>query len=811
MRLKKLKLEHPLLRSDPEYDSRELARRVEKQRNDDTDLTSVPSEPLNASNDESLEFPKSTCQYNQKLIESIQEEKLDIPKETLRYLAYVLKDEWTQDKQHELLDEASRSNGLRDLALTPPLSPLAYDEDYFIPSDEVCQIPISSDPSTLFDADLNKAEVNLLKGDDCHLDSPLPSDFKSLASSPMEDLPLFEPKRQNIGSLKVEGPLTPLNSVPPLSDLAIDISGFMGGMDIDHVLNEEQPSSFDAKIRDNPTGIFSDDTLDVLENNAASVKRRIEQEQLQTADAFARVEIPTMDFSIPPPDWQEVPSDALSQLELIEKICDTFNIPPWPKSSQSERELRWSPFPSKLGYISTNERIDDDGTVKTFLDFPGLHDVSTSADYVWKQPGLAILQEPGEDEEEKREVPVDDGKGRDIESLVRKRKFEFSNANPEPRDSSSSGSPIDLIQIPRDTSPALCPNQLGEHGQTQNLLLDCNDPSATTTLLSNYVDFHTSKRKKYTQSSFFPSLIKVVDQDEVNAIPKAAQIIPPQISARPKSTQGHKPAAPCPRLEPTSVPTKVIKALTLERGVFSRLEKLYPNAEIIERDFDRWNTLTWTRNSVSRSPVVSPLAAEADIIVSPVTGIVITTLLKAMQRAPPGHKGLPAIRERIRSVALRYGRLIVLVSEGNRVDETVRELTTSECAAYADFAGFVAGLDTDAQIYYVGGGDETLAKWLVSFLIRYAPEAAEARDILIQEETLWELLLRRAGMNAYAAQAILGQLRPPDDIPEEEAGKYGLPAFIRMTPIERVQTFRALMGGEKVLRRVSEVLETRWN
>ncbi|OTA86736.1 hypothetical protein M434DRAFT_376171 [Hypoxylon sp. CO27-5] len=791
MRLKKLKLEHPLFRSDPEYDSRQLARRVEKQRNDDTDLTSVPSEPLNASNDESLEFPKSTCQYNQKLIESIQEEKLDIPKETLRYLAYVLKDEWTRDKQHELLDAASRSNGLRDLALTPPLSPLAYDEDYFIPGDEVCQIPISSDPSTLFDADLNKAE--------------------SLASSPMEDLPLFEPKRQNIGSLKVEGPLTPLNSVPPLSDLAIDISEFMSGMDIDHVLNEEQPSSFDAKIRDNPTGIFSDDTLAVLENNAASVKRRIEQEQLQTADAIARVEIPTMDFSIPPPDWQKVPSDALSQLEWIEKICDTFNIPPWPKSSQSERELRWSPFPSKLGYISANERINDDGTVKTFLDFTGLYDVPTSTDYVWKQPGLAILRESGEDEEEQREVPVDDGKGRDIESLVRKRKFEFSNANPEPRDSSSSGSPIDLIQIPRDTSPALCPNQLGEHGQTQNLLLDCNDPSATTTLLSNYVDFHTSKRKKYAQSSFFPSSAKLLDQDEINEIPKAAPTISPLIPARPKSTQEHKPAAPCPKLESTSVPTKVIKALTLERGVFSRLEKLYPNAEIIERDFDRWNTLTWTRNSVSRSPVVSPLAAEADIIVSPVTGVVITTLLKAMQRAPPGHKGLPAIRERIRSVALRYERLIVLVSEGNRVDETVRELTTSECAAYADFAGFVAGLDTDAQIYYVGGGDEALTKWLVSFLIRYAPEAAEVRDILIQEETLWELLLRRAGMNAYAAQAILGQLRPPDDIPEEEAGKYGLPAFIRMTPIERVQTFRALMGGEKVLRRVSEVLETRWN
>ncbi|KAI0147935.1 hypothetical protein F4776DRAFT_289477 [Hypoxylon sp. NC0597] len=813
MGLTKLKLEHPLLRSNPEYDCWELARRVEEQRKDDTDLTSVPSEPLNSSNDESLEFPQSVYQYNQKLIRVIQEEKLDIPKETLRYLACVLKEKWTEGEQREILDKASRLNGLRDLAITPPLSPLAHDENYFIPNDEVCQIPISSDPSTLFDTDLDRAEADLLKGDDGHLDSPLPLDFNSLANSPMNDLPLLEPNRRNTDSLKVEGPLTPLNSVPISSDLAIDMSEFMNSMDIDHVLDEQQPSILDGKSRKDPTGIFSDDTLAVLENNAASVKRRIEQEQLQTADAIARVEIPTMDFSIPTPGWQKVPSDALSQLKWIEKVYEAFRISPWPKSPQAERELRWSPFPSKLGYISTNERIDDGGTVEAFLDFPGLHDVLTSVDYVWKQPGLAILRELEENDVEQRVMPVDDGKNKDIESLVRKRKLELSNTNLEPRGSSSPGSPIDLIQIPPNTPPISGPGQSG-HGQTPNLLLDSNDPFATSTLLSNYVDFHTSKRQKYTQSYFFPSSAKPVALDEVKANQKPVPTIQPQISAKSKSSPEFKPPIPaiCTKLEPTSTPlTKVIKALTLERGVFTRLERLCPNVEIIERDFDRWNTLAWTRNSVSRSPVVSPLAAEADVIVSPVTGIVVTTLLKAMQRAPPGHKGLPAARERIRSVALRYERLVVLVSEGNRVDETVRELTTSECAAYADFAGFVAGLGTNAQIYYVGGGDETLAKWLVSFLIRYAPEADEVRDILIQEETLWELLLRRAGMNAYAAQAILGQLRPPDDIPEGEAGKYGLPAFIRMTPIERVQTFRALMGGERVLRRVSEVLETRWN
>ncbi|KAI1414756.1 hypothetical protein F5Y13DRAFT_197311 [Hypoxylon sp. FL1857] len=787
-----LKLEHPLLRSDLEHDCWELARFVEKERKADTDLTNVPSEPLNASDDESLEFPKSTYQYNQKLLGAIREEKIDVPKDALRYLAYVLKDEWTQDKQHELLDRLSPWNVLRDLAITPPLSPLTRPEEFFIPDDEVCEIPIPSDPSTLFDVDLSR-----------------------YPSSPhIEEFPLLELKRRNVDSLKVEGPLTPLNSLPPSSYLAVDVSKFTNSMDIDNVLEEQQSISFDGKAEEEASGAFSDNILAILEENAASVRRKVEQEQLQTADAIARVEIPAMDFSIPPPGWQEVPSDALSQLEWIEKTCEAFNVLLWPKSSRAERELRWSPFPSKLGHVPTNELIDDNnGNLKAFLDFPGLHNVTTSADYVWKHPGLAILRGLEEDEEEEPITYMGPTEARDIESLVRKRRLESAGNNIEHGGSSSSGSPIDLVQFTRNTPPILGPSRLGGHGQVPNLLLGSNDPFATSTLLSNYIDFHTSKRQKCTESSFFPVVNKQVAQVEMKTIQKIEPIIQPEAPIASKPSPEHRPAAiaPCPEMESTSVPTKVIKALTLERGIFSRLEKLYPNAEIIERDFDRWNSLAWDRNSVSRSPVVSPLAAEADVIVSPITGIVVTTLLKAMQRPPPGHKGLSAIRERIRTVALRYERLIVLVSEGNRVDETVRELTTSECAAYADFTGFVTGLDTNAQVHYIGGGDDTLAKWLVSFLIRYAPEAAEVRDILIQEETLWELLLRRAGVNAYAAQAILGQLRSPDDIPEEEAGNYGLPAFIRMSPVERVQAFRGLMGGERVLRRVSEVIEMRWS
>ncbi|KAI0385885.1 hypothetical protein F5Y04DRAFT_276407 [Hypomontagnella monticulosa] len=804
--LVKLKLEPPLLPSDPEYDCRELARSVEKRRRADIDSTSIPLEPLNEPNDESLDFPESAYHYRQEMITAIQDEKMDISRNLLKYLSDMVKDEWTPEKQHELFDEVSYRRTVRDLAITPPLSPRPQDEDHYIPNEDVCQVPILSDPSTLLDADLDRAEKNLLLQDG-DLEISTPMELGPVEPLP-EESPFLKIERRNIESLKAEGPLTPLNSLPPSSDLAIDLPDIAKVVDIDHVLDKQQSN---AKGHEDSDIIFSDDMLAALEESAASVKRGIEQEQLETVDAIARIEIPAMDFSIPSPDWQQVPSDAASQLEWIGRTNGIFHFPSWPKNSQAERELRWSPFPSKLGHVAISESIDGTDNVRILLDSLDRLKVLTSADYVWKQPGLAILRER-EDEDEELEAPLVRNEGMDMDTLVRKRRIEFTNLDLGLHNSSDSASPIELVRLPESMPSPAYQIPVADQACLPNLLLDRNDARATSTLLSNYVDFHTSKRQKTSRSTFFPSPIKQAAETGVKETQKPGDETQglglPMVKSNLEQEQTM--CAPCPKLGPAPAQMKIIKALTIERGVFTSLEKFYPNMEIIERDFDRWNSLLWHPNSISRSSAASPLAAEADIIISPATGVIVTTLLRVIQKPPPGQNALSAIRERIRHVALRYERLIILVSEGNRIDETVRDLTPPESASYTDFVGFTTGLDTNAQVYYVGGGNDTLVRWLVSFLIRHAPEAAEAQHNLIQDESLWELFLRRAGTNAYAAQAILGRLKLPDDVSEEQSSKYGLPAFIRMTPAERVEAFRGLMGGERVLGRVNETVEMRW-
>ncbi|CAJ2512293.1 Uu.00g053080.m01.CDS01 [Anthostomella pinea] len=698
VRISKLKLEPPLLRSDPDYDCRELARAIHHQRYSRIDPATIPSELLDTDLDESLDFPRSAYQFKQQLDITTRDEKLDIPKEALYHLARFLHDDWTEDDQRQILvDAAPRRKVFRMISVTPPLSPPLRDTEFFIPDDTVCQVPLTSDPSSLLSDDCKAAEADLFQEDAAQEGDSTGLEFSTPELPPLGDTPFLSPGRPKLSSIMVEAPLSPL---PSSSNMPLNLPELTKSMDMDRILDDTQAERSGSTANQDDDVTFDDDILDKMGDNTASVIRSIEQENLDVADALVRVDIPHMDFSIPEPEWKNLPMNASAHLQCILETFDGLdNVTRWPKNARTEQELPWLPFPSTAGQVSLVESIEDDGSMQYLLHLSDVAEVPTSADYVWKQPGLAILREE-EDDEEEFEPAKTPGLEDALTTLVRKRRLEIE---------------ISITEM---------------------------DGTAME-----------------------------MDSTAMDMIPSSS---------------------------------------SLDRGLFSRLEKLYPTAEIIERDFDRFNTLAWNRHSISRSPIISPLAAEADIIVSPATGIILTTILEAIQKPHPGHKGQSAIRERVSSIALRYERLVILVSEGNRFDETARDLTPFETAAYAEFVGFVASLDMSAHVYYIGGGQETLAKWMVSFAARYAPEAAEIRDLMVEDETHWEVFLRRAGMNAYAAQAILGRLKAPDGTPEEDFAAHGLPALLRMTPVERVQRFGRLMGGHRVLNRINKVLETRW-
>jgi hypothetical protein len=697
-----------------------------------------------------------------------------------------------------------------DLAITPPLSPYAQDEEYFIPDAQVCEVPAASDPGSMLSDDLKAAESVIVQKE-LQRDILLIPDVDTPKLSPLLNTSTLN-KQPNARSTRIESPLSPFT--PPLrsSNEGPDIPGLLRSMNIDDTSSHPDTSEIDAGQTFDTDGTFDNNLQTVIEENAATMMRSIDQERISIEDAMARIEVPILDFSIPEPEWHALPMNVMAHLQWLFESY-SVEIPRCAQNSRADPQLRWVPFLQKVDTQTLiKEIIHCDRDLPRLLDFPDAKEVLTSANYVWKQPGLAILREPeSEDDLEKVASPVKSVD--DLASLARKRRLEDIFVDEDQPLSSGSESFVDLIVPSQDRKPY---QQVPKRDRTrQGDLLPgrADSNSAVSILLSNFIDIRTAKRQKQDRSSFFPTkpeaeTIPVLSSKTLRPIEKTPSL--PKTIERPgKKVES---LTPCPKLGTLNAPTKLIKGLTLSRGLFSHLEELYPTAEIIERDFDRWNTITWDHHSVLRSPVVSSLAAEADIIISPATGIIVTTLLKVIQKPLPSQEGQSAIRERVSGVALRYERLIVLVSEGNMVDETVRDLTPSEMTLYAEFVGFAAALETRVEVFYVGGGEVTLATWLVSFAARYGLEAAETQEHLIQDETQWELFLRRAGFNAYAAQSILACLKTPGSISVEEDKCFdcGLAAFVKMTPGERVQRFQNLMGGKSVLNRVNRILEMRW-
>ena len=247
----------------------------------------------------------------------------------------------------------------------------------------------------------------------------------------------------------------------------------------------------------------------------------------------------------------------------------------------------------------------------------------------------------------------------------------------------------------------------------------------------------------------------------------------------------------------------------MNRPLVRELQKQLPALELIERD----------PTALIMSGQSSSLVCEADFTLSPGIGLVCTTLQKLKQKPLPGQSNYFGIRERIALISRRYERCIVLVNEGKQ-DELlpVRALDERDTAALNDFIGFVSSLQSSVEVSYVAGGDTDLAKWVAGSICRHC-RADEVEGKLLHDETMWERLLRAAGTDPVLAQVILAKLKRPEIIEADASSPYlrglgeaayGLPAFVKMAVEERIQRFGPLMGGERALIRISEVLDGVW-
>ncbi|KAH7043165.1 hypothetical protein B0J12DRAFT_604555 [Macrophomina phaseolina] len=264
-----------------------------------------------------------------------------------------------------------------------------------------------------------------------------------------------------------------------------------------------------------------------------------------------------------------------------------------------------------------------------------------------------------------------------------------------------------------------------------------------------------------------------------------------------------------PPLLPTTLPPKPFiistSLLTRRRALIRQIQTLYPAVHLTERD-------------------TTP-SADPDIMLSPSTGLLLTTLQHIKQRPLPGQQQTlnsvqQPLQTQIALSARKFARLLVLVSEG--VAAPPRLLDARDCAALASLNGFVSSIRAaTVTVSYVPGGEEELARWVVAAMSAHGRTAeelvGEAEDdvlsVLQEEEGLWELFLRRAGMNAFAAQVVLARLK--EEKLERSKGSdrgrgFGLVEFVRMGVVERMEMFADVVGGGEMLGVVGERVDRAW-
>ncbi|KAH3270414.1 hypothetical protein KXW55_002458 [Aspergillus fumigatus] len=247
-----------------------------------------------------------------------------------------------------------------------------------------------------------------------------------------------------------------------------------------------------------------------------------------------------------------------------------------------------------------------------------------------------------------------------------------------------------------------------------------------------------------------------------------------------------------------------------------------------------------------------------------------TTLLKshlrlaATQLYLPGHKSThpetntecinSPLRERIFLLAPRYERIYLFIchsapspkeSQGKQSGPTADKLLLASIASLTAFCNSMSAYATINPLL-APSSPETAAGWILSLANKHiarlpenptrippstsftpinSPQKNRLRPEIMIRTTVWELFLRQAGLNPYAAQLILAFIKREDEeeptyiryaSPKaassssvEDGGTHGLARFIEMEPDRRKEVFGQLIG-DRMMGRINHILDKDW-
>ncbi|KAJ9292750.1 hypothetical protein DTO271G3_8449 [Paecilomyces variotii] len=360
----------------------------------------------------------------------------------------------------------------------------------------------------------------------------------------------------------------------------------------------------------------------------------------------------------------------------------------------------------------------------------------------------------------------------------------------------------------------------------------------------------TPKRQKTEQSPYFPTA--TLDNNP---------LVGSDLTREPQEDcTSHKPHGKLNITLPDTPPTALVtRSLTFvlstsllktHRNIVTFLETLTPAPTLIFRDYESPGpSKSYAPNR--NSSVVLP---EADIIISPTTGIILTTTQATTQLYLPGHKhqasidGFPPfdspLRERMARLSLRYDDIYVLVchapSNTMGLDTTSPTLTMDPktLSSVQSLISFCASLSDHSSIIplVVPSAQNAILEWIITLANKHTYSFKTLKETNIEftpinlpkyqpsfesihEETHCELFLRRAGLNPFAALAVLDFLEwressesvdRPRSVNEDRCSSRWLSTFIEMDPDVRRKLFDTLIG-RRAIKAIEHSIEREWH
>ncbi|KAK5108979.1 hypothetical protein LTR62_007613 [Meristemomyces frigidus] len=697
------------------------------------------------------------------------------------------------------------------LPLSPPYSPPPVEAS-------LLEFELTSTPENLMAVEALDVAKRLEAQDEQHdhssthvLQSEQLSDFRP-PYSPFRTSSIFpsSPTSRKLQS-KVELPLTPRNGSDSSSALA---SGNGRLPDIGSLLPlpDSDVSALDSQ---NAERHLRDFVKDAARPFADIVTARLEDEELSAVDTIMRVPVPAINTAPPAPPWA-MPEDtkttqgrlAAARANLppiIEEVIENYGR--WGGVSKLERSMTWSAFPVRLGKTKVNEDLDDDDSAAKYLASIAFDDKFDIQALIARTEHLKILDdhdsddddleteslegydiEKLDDEQHQRRLHLEANLTKvtallatpkidrmtavpasndiqplksDMQSLLRKRKLQLEESSLKIAKitgaSEGEATTATIVHNPRTTAGP--PSRVGE-------LLGAGD-------LSYFMKLQGGTRVPSPPAKTTGTVTQV-------SVPAAVMVVPEVLEPVPM------PVIPLPQLQNLKSPIQVIFSTKLfaNRVLIRSLQSQLPMLEMIERS--------------------NLLATECDIVLSLGTALILTTLQKMKQKPLPGQHDHFGLRERVTGLSSRYETVIVLVSEGKDGLTHSNEMDDRDCSAVTEFMAFGSSLATMVEVYFVPGGMAELYRWLAAII---SQRAGVEGVKLLQDETQWERFLRVVGLDAFAAQAVLGRVNQLGLSPDA----HGLGLLLQMSEEQRMRLLGQWMGGDMNASRVEEAAGGPWS